>query len=172
MAKEDITIRTAKLEDASRILQIQQEVIAEGDFLTTDSSEFFKTVEQQKDWIDKILQNNRETILVAETQKKIVGWLVFLSPGRIKLSHTGSFGMMIQKDFRGKGIGKLLIKGILEWAKLNPFIEKVSLGVFSTNESAIALYKKMGFIEEGRKIREFKKNDNEYIDDILMYKFV
>src|SRR5690625_1204541 len=98
LVKEDIKIRTAELEDDARILQIQEEVIAEEDFLTTDSREIFKTVEQQRDKIKKILQNDREIILVAEIQNEIVGWLVFLSPGRIRLSHTGSFGMMIQKD--------------------------------------------------------------------------
>lgn len=46
------------------------------------------------------------------------------------------------------------------------------LGVFSTNHRAISLYKKMGFLEEGRKIFEFKLNDGEYIDDVIMYKFV
>ncbi len=30
----------------------------------------------------------------------------------------------------------------------------------------------MGFIEEGRKIKEIKLSENEYIDDILMYKMV
>jgi len=44
--------------------------------------------------------------------------------------------------------------------------------VFSTNKRAIALYKKMGFIEEGRKIKEFKMDNNEYVDDVLMYKLV
>jgi RimJ/RimL family protein N-acetyltransferase len=60
----------------------------------------------------------------------------------------------------------------LAWAEQHPSIEKVSLGVFSTNERAITLYKKMGFIEEGRKIKEFKMSDDEYIDDVLMYKLV
>jgi len=169
--KEDIVIRTAKLEDALSILHIQKEVVSEGNFLTTVSEEFNKTVEQQRDWIDKILQNDKESMLIAETPKEIVGWIVFLSPNRIKLSHTGSIGMMIKKDFRSMGIGKLLMKGMLDWAEQNPFIEKVSLGVFSTNERAIALYKSMGFIKEGRKVKEFKIND-EYIDDILMYKLV
>lgn len=31
---------------------------------------------------------------------------------------------------------------------------------------------KMGFIKEGRKIKEFKMDENEYVDDILMYKLV
>jgi len=169
--KEDIVIRTVKSKNASSIFHIQKEVVSEGNFLTTASEEFNKTVEQQRDWIEKILQNDKEIMLVAETPKEIVGWIVFLSQNRIRLSHTGSIGMMIKKDFRSMGIGKLLMKGMLDWAEQNPFIEKVSLGVFSTNERAIALYKSMGFIEEGRKIKEFKIND-EYIDDILMYKLV
>jgi len=53
-----------------------------------------------------------------------------------------------------------------------PAYEKVCLGVFSTNEWAVALYKKMGFIEEGRKFKEFKLDNGDYVDDILMYQFV
>lgn len=172
MLKENIVVRKANLEDASRILQIQKDVVEEGVFLTTSPDEFDKTVAQQRDWMGKILDNDKETMLVAETSQGIVGWIVFLSPNRTKLSHTGSFGMMIDKGFRDKGIGKLLIKRLLDWAELNPLIEKVSLGVFSINKRAIALYKKMEFIEEGRKIKEFKMDNGEYVDDILMYKLV
>jgi len=172
LVKGNIVIRTAKTEDAARILQIQKEVVAEKIYLATASEEFDKTVEQQRDWMEKILTNNRETMLVAETPNQIVGWLVFRSPDRVRLSHTGSIGMMIDKESRNMGIGKLLIKGILDWATLNPLIEKVCLGVFSTNERTVALYKKMGFIEEGRKIKEFKLDHGEYVDDILMYRLV
>ncbi len=70
------------------------------------------------------------------------------------------------------GIGKELIEALLDWAEANPLIEKVSLGVFSTNHRAISLYKRLGFIEEGRKIKEFKMSENEYVDDIIMYKLV
>lgn len=170
--KEDIVIREVKLDDALAILKIQKEVVSEEDFLITVSEEFNKTLEQQNEWIENILQNDKETMLVAEISNEIVGWIVFISPNRIRLFHTGSIGMMIKKDYRSMGIGKLLMKGMLEWAGQNPFIEKVSLGVFSTNERAIALYKGMGFIEEGRKIKEIKMDSNEYVDDILMYKLV
>lgn len=172
MLIENTIIRTAKPDDALSILQIQKDVVAEGTFLTTTPNEFDKTVEQQRNWIENILINDKETILVAETSKGIVGWIVFLSSNRIRLSHTGSFGMMVDKDLRNKGVGKLLIENLLIWAASNPRIEKVSLGVFSTNKSALALYKNMGFIEEGRKIKEYKMANGEYIDDILMYKLV
>ena len=97
---------------------------------------------------------------------------MFQSPHRKRLAHTGTFGMMVLNEYRGLGIGKILLEKIITWAEHNPYIEKISLGVFSTNERAIALYKKMGFVEEGRKINEIKLNDKQYIDDVLMYKMV
>ena len=75
---------------------------------------------------------------------------------------------MISKNYRGMGIGKMLLKELIGWAEKNPLIEKVCLGGFSTNHRAISLYKSMGFIEEGRKVKEFKIDENEYVDDILM----
>ncbi len=119
------------------------------------------------------IEDENETIMIAEKDTEVVGWIVFeVNQNRKRLSHTGSFGMMIKKSYREMGIGKMLLKALLEWAENNPLIEKVSLGVFSTNHRAIALYKRMGFIEEGRKMNEFKFNENEYVDDILMYKLV
>jgi len=166
-------IRTGKLEDAEAILSIENAVISERDYLITLYEELSETsVEQKREWIQELLENKKETLLVAELNSQVVGWIAFYSQKRKRLSHTGSFTMMIGKKFRGMGIGKMLVKALLEWSKKNPLIEKVSLGVFSTNYRAISLYKDMGFIEEGRKIREFKLNDKEYVDDILMYKFV
>ncbi|AYV66485.1 MULTISPECIES: GNAT family N-acetyltransferase [Niallia] len=166
-------IRHAKLEDAEAIFAIQQSVIAEEDYLITTIEEFNQTLEDQQAWVAKILHHNeRETILIAEETNKVIGFIVFQTKNRQRLNHTGSLGMMISKKHRSKGIGKLLIKALLAWAKENPLIEKVSLGVFSTNTRAISLYTCMGFIEEGRKIKEIKLSENEYIDDILMYKMV
>ena len=169
---KNIKIRLANQEDARSMLDIQKTVLAEGQFLMTTLDEFNQTISGQKLWIQSKLNNERETILVAEVKECIVGWLVFQSPKRKRLAHTGSFGMMVAKEYRGQGIGKLLLKELLNWAEQNPFIEKVSLGVFSTNTPAIFLYKQMGFVEEGRKINEVKVNDDEYADDVLMYKSV
>lgn len=170
--KEDVIIRSVKMEDAATVLNIQSEVVSEGAFLIHVSEEFNRTFEQTRESIQKILENDKEIMLVAEINDEVVGWIVFFSQNRKRLSHTGSFTMMLSKSYRGMGIGKMLVKALLDWAEKNPLIEKLSLGVFSTNHKAISLYKSMGFVEEGRKIKEFKLNDKEYIDDILMYKFV
>jgi ribosomal protein S18 acetylase RimI-like enzyme len=37
---------------------------------------------------------------------------------------------------------------------------------------AMGLYRKLGFVEEGRRPRELKLGPEHYIDEILMYRFV
>lgn len=167
-----IIVRSGQLDDAKALLDIQKEVVLEKEYLITVIEEFQNTTVEQRDWIRKIIKNEREKIIVAEVEGNIVGFIVFQSSNRKRLLHNGSLGMMIYKDYRGLGIGRLLIKELLIWAGKNPLIEKVSLGVFSTNRRAISLYKSMGFKEEGRKKKEIKLSENEYVDDVLMYKLV
>ena len=68
------------------------------------------------------------------------------------------------------GIGRILIKGLLDWGKENKINKKISLYVFSTNKNAIALYKKMGFKIEGRFRRDMIIN-GKYVDSVAMYKY-
>jgi len=172
VTEKEYLIRHGEWIDAEAILKIQRTVIAEGDYLITLAEEFNHTLEAQQHWINNILRNERETLLVAEIDGELIGFLVFQSPERKRLHHTGSFSIMITNEYRNKGIGKKLLEVLLQWAERNPVIEKVNLGVFSTNYQAISLYKRMGFVEEGRKLNEFKIAENEYVDDILMYKLV
>ncbi|MBP0725365.1 GNAT family N-acetyltransferase [Bacillus sp. RG28] len=174
-SKNNVTykIRTGTVEDAEAILDIENDVISEGEYFIAESDELEQTpIQKQRDWVQSNLENERETLIVAEMNGVVVGWIVFRSNNKKRLLHTGSITMLIRKNYRGLGIGTMLLEALLGWAEENPYIEKVSLGVFSTNHRAISLYKKMGFLEEGRKINEFKFNDNEYMDDILMYKLV
>lgn len=167
-----VNLRRGNINDAKAVLELQKEVLLESEFMISVIEEFEETTEQIKNWIEKILENDKENLIVAESKEKIVGLIVFRSKSTKRLSHTGNFTTMVKKEYRNQGIGKLLIKELLNWAESNPLLEKVSLGVLSTNQRAIELYKSMGFIEEGRKIKEVKLSDDLYVDDILMYKLV
>ncbi|ASK60782.1 GNAT family N-acetyltransferase [Virgibacillus phasianinus] len=169
---EQVSIRKAELADAQVVLNIQWQTILENDYLITVPEEFNQTIPQQRDWIQKLLDNKRETMMVAEVDSIVVGWIVFQTRNPKRLAHAGTFGMMIAQEYRGIGIGKMLINALLDWAEKNPLIEKVSLWVISTNQRAIALYESFGFKEEGRKVREIKLDKTKYADVILMYRFV
>ena len=162
-------IRLAQQEDAERLLEIYQNLLKEQQYLITTVNEFFQTVEGLKVWIRLKLENKRETILVAEEEGNVVGWLVLQSQNRERLAHIGIISMMVERAYRCRGIGTALLGSLLLWAEENPFIEKVSGSILSTNNSAITLYNKLGFSIEGQKIDEVKI-DNTYIDEILLYK--
>ena len=67
------------------------------------------------------------------------------------------YHMYVDKEYRRLGIGKKLIKKIIEQAKKTE-TKIISLNVVAGNKVAISLYSKMGFIQEkqGQNIRLIK----------------
>jgi RimJ/RimL family protein N-acetyltransferase len=61
---------------------------------------------------------------------------------------------------------------LLNWAEANPVIEKICLEVFATNENAIRLYKKFGFVEQGLGSKDVKRGPGQYVDVLSMCRFV
>lgn len=94
-------------------------------------------------------QADNAILLVADLDGKIVGNLSFRVGPTKKFSHAGEFGVQILKDCWNLGIGTELIKYLINWAKENKSIYKISLRVRSDNQNAIHVYKKLGFKEEG-----------------------
>ncbi|MBB6450231.1 RimJ/RimL family protein N-acetyltransferase [Geomicrobium halophilum] len=165
-------IRRAVVEDAEQLLTLSQSIIEEGNYMVTSPGELNITVDEEKQWIGEHIDSPGFAIFVAEIDTKIVGFINFQNGSRKNIEHSGSFGMSVEKYTRELGIGQSLIRVLLEWAQNNSLIEKVGLSVFADNHRAIQIYKKFGFEVEGRRKKEIKKSDGQYIDDILMYRFV
>jgi len=144
-------------------------LFASTDQLLNTVEEYKITVEDEKTWINSFSQNPSAIALIAEMNKEIVGFLFFISQAKKKNSHTGEFGVNVHPDYQARGVGRALIATLLNWAKENSRIEKVFLNVFATNINAIALYKSMGFIEEGRHVKAIKQFTGEYVDIVQMY---
>ena len=53
------------------------------------------------------------------------------------------------------------------WAR-DQGLHKLSLEVFAHNAAAIALYRKCGFMEEGRRVRQYRRASGELWDSIVM----
>lgn len=101
---------------------------------------------------------------------RVVGWCDISGSKNPRMQHRGGLGMGLLAEYRGKGWGTKLMIAALAKAKVIG-IEKVELSVYTTNAPAIALYRKMGFEEEGT-IKMFRKLDNQYFDCLQMAKFL
>ncbi|MGG2014695.1 N-acetyltransferase family protein [Bacillus sp. S10(2024)] len=162
-----LRIREATESDAVEILYIRKSIISQNKFFIPTSEEFHVDVEAQK---KKTITNSQQggVTFVAEDGRRIVGFLVFTRNSMKRLNHTGSFGMGILEDYRNRGVGTKLLSQLIDWTKTQEGLEKICLGVFSTNERAINVYEKIGFKEEGREKGQIKFEDGGYADNVRM----
>ena len=85
---------------------------------------------------------------VAIIDGKIIGWCDISALDRSFFAHIGSLGIGVLAPYRGQGVGKALMKTVLQKAKLKG-LTRIELTVREHNLPAIALYKKLGFEQEG-----------------------
>ncbi len=164
----EVITRSANLADAVAISDLARAVLKEEIYNLTSFEEFKVTDEEQIRRIDSYLKNPNHLLLVAEIDSKIIGQLDFTNGRRKRTAHTGELGMSVASIYRNDGIGALLLKVLIDWAKTTKQIEKIDLCVHANNDRAIALYKKMGFVVEGVRRYDLKYGENEYVDTIVM----
>jgi RimJ/RimL family protein N-acetyltransferase len=90
---------------------------------------------------------------------------LYLSQYR-KFAHQSLFAIIVDKKFRGKGVGTALMKDLIDLAKNSFKLEILHLEVYKGNP-AINLYKRLGFKEYGVH-QQFLKENGRYWDKILM----
>ena len=61
----------------------------------------------------------------------------------------------------------LLAAGI-EWSRQRD-LHKLVLDVFPHNVAAIALYRKFGFVQEGRRAKQYRRANGEFWDSLNLY---
>jgi RimJ/RimL family protein N-acetyltransferase len=169
---QQLVLRTAHPDDAEAMLAYVRGVVEETDFFVIDTDELPPTVEEERIWIQDHLDHPGKILLLAEMQSCIIGNVRLESGPYRRIAHRGNLSMAVVKEWRCRGVGSALLRAILEWAELSSFIEKVCLEVCATNSAAIGLYEKLGFIEEGRRGKDIKRGPDDYVDTVMMHRFV
>jgi RimJ/RimL family protein N-acetyltransferase len=81
-------------------------------------------------------------------------------------AHVGSLGMGLLATHRGQGLGRRLLTLAIDRTRERE-LECIELSVLHDNDAARALYERLGFQIEGRRIRDWRR-DGVYRDSILM----
>jgi RimJ/RimL family protein N-acetyltransferase len=170
-------VRSAEPGDAPAMVVLNEHMHENNLFKLTERGEMDRDGPQEAEWIAEHLANPYHLMLVAADAPEIgvgtlLGRIAFRNGNRRKLAHHGTFGIGVRADWRGTGVGTALIAGLLDWAAASPAIEKVCLGYFARNVGAGALYRRMGFVQEGVSARHFKIGPGLYDDDVTMAMFV
>lgn len=164
-------IRRSVESDAQSILSFLPKTHLESDFLNYLPGEFDFTLEQEREF----LRNHRETpghiALIAEIEDQVVGTAGARVIGLRRYRHQCELGIVVAKAHWGRGVGRKLMETLIHWGKSEGF-RKMGLRVFAHNDRAIALYRTLGFVDEGRLVGDALAGDGTYVDTILMSKFL
>jgi RimJ/RimL family protein N-acetyltransferase len=160
-------IRFAGPDDAAAITELVNEVGSERRHVLRERATW--TLEEERATL-ATADGTYSVFLVVEVDGRLSG-LLDIARGRWpKNAHVAELGMSCRAELRRHGIGTALLTEALEWAR-SVGVRKVNLEVFATNAPAIALYRSMGFEEEGRRHREFLI-EGELVDGILMARWL
>ena len=135
-----IHLRAATEIDQPEILAIYNEAVL-NTTATFDTEP--RSMDAKMEWFRRHKKNH--PILVAEINKKIIGW-ASLSPwsDRCAYETTVEVSVYIDKDFRGQGIGSSLLERITiegQKAKNHTVLSRIS----SDNLASIYIHKKAGY---------------------------
>ena len=107
--------------------------------------------------------------LVADIDGEVVGNLTLhaVQSSSPRRRHAGALGMAVRDDWHGRGVGTALMRACVDLADNWLNLHRLELDVFVDNEPAIRLYKKFGFVTEGRLV-DYAFREGQYADVFIM----
>ncbi|MBM3787974.1 MAG: GNAT family N-acetyltransferase [Acidobacteria bacterium] len=163
-----IVVRKASPADAAGIVAVLETVAAERIYSAIDT---VWTVQQEARYLASL--SPREAFHVAAGPDGLIAGFQSLdlwSSILPSMSHVGQVGTFLLPDWRGRGIGRLLWRDTLDFAK-DAGYRKLAIQVRASNTVAQAFYSALGFKECGRLTRQVIVDGIED-DEILMELFV
>jgi phosphinothricin acetyltransferase len=169
MAASGFRVRVATAADADAICRIYNQGIE--DRVATLETEL-RTPDERRQWL--AARGPRHPVIVAETTtepRHALGWgsLNAFNP-REAYRFVADFSIYVEREWRGKGVGAVILTRLIELAREHGF-HKMVLSAFPSNAPGVALYTRLGFRTVGI-YREQGLLDGRWVDTIIMEKLL
>lgn len=132
-------------EDAAELVAIRDEVAAEGELMAAIPGE--RSVLEESLALANLAAGGGLSVTL-EVEGRVAGQLMVERRRGPYEQHRGELSISIRAGCRGEGLGRALMDTAVDWARAVG-LRKLTLGVFPGNAGAIALYRSVGFVEEG-----------------------
>lgn len=161
-------LRNGTAADGKAVLDIFNLTHEQTDWLLSCSDENSFDAQQEAAFLQAKTDSRDEIEILAEIDGKLVGTAGIGRVGtKDKVKHRAEFGISVDKDFWGMGIGHALTRACIECAKEVGYVQ-MELEVVAQNERAIALYESEGFVEYGRNPKGFRSRFSGWQELVLM----
>ncbi|WP_026668385.1 GNAT family N-acetyltransferase [Butyrivibrio sp. AE2005] len=161
-------LRNGEYADGEAVFVNFNETHAETDYLLSYPDENSFDAQQEAEFLKEKTESPNEIEIVAVVDGVVAGTAGIEAVGaKYKLKHRAELGIAILKEYWGLGLGKALMEACIECAKEAGYTQ-LELNAVAENERAVALYKKMGFVEYGRNPRGFNSRVSGYQEVVYM----
>jgi ribosomal protein S18 acetylase RimI-like enzyme len=168
--KELVFIRPGA-EYSEAVVDFIATVNAESPFLGRDLRDKMLSVEEMRENLDRKLEAKRETFFLGLIDGEIaVECSVHPINNRARFAHRSIFGLVVLKKYWGIGIGRIAVTKCIELSKKHGY-EQLELHTTASNETALGLYKSLGFEICGTMKNAMKYADGSYADEYVMVKY-
>jgi phosphinothricin acetyltransferase len=157
-----LAIRQATRADLGQITEIYNDAIQK---TTATFDTELKTLEEQESWFAN--HDASHPILIAEQDGLVTGWASLSQwSDRCAYCDTAEISLYVKEEYRGKGIGKELMKAIIQEGK-KAGLHTVIARIAGSNKISADLCKSFGFQYIGT-MREVGKKFGQLLDVHLM----
>ena len=161
-------LRNGIAQDGQAVLDVFIQVHSQTDYLLTYPDEVTFTADEEAEFLQKKSDSENEIEILAEVDGRLVGTAgIQQKSPKVKLRHRCDFGISVDKEYWGLGIGRALTDACIECARKAGY-EQIELEVAADNDRAVKLYQKVGFVEFGRNPRNFKSRLTGYQEVVYM----
>ncbi|MBC7461433.1 MAG: GNAT family N-acetyltransferase [Thermoleophilia bacterium] len=164
-ARAGVIIRATRLDDLDAI----HETLMDPGVIPTTLQVPFTSIEARRDWLAASLRNRLDRSLVAEAIDggEVVGNLGLMVAAAPRRRHVADLGMSVRDAWQGRGVGTALLAAACDVADNWLQLRRIELEVYPDNLAGLALYRRFGFVEEGRRIGDSFRNGT-YADTLVM----
>jgi len=162
---KQVVIRKADESEFDVIWPIFREVVNRGDTYNYNPN-------TTKEEAFSIWMSKSNTTYIAQHGDEPVGTYILRANQSGLGSHVANAGYMVTAAARGLGIGRAMCEHSLDEARRAGFLAMQFNLVVSTNEAAVALWKKMGFSIVGTLPLVFRHKELGLVDAFVMHRFL
>lgn len=163
-----LVIRTARRADGPALAETWRQIIPTTQMVLTSPGEFTLSDEEESSLLESWAAHPCSTMIAAFDQDRPVGMLGLVASKHRRNAHVVDLGMALRIECRGQGLGTAMMAAAIDYAVANPWIERITLGVWSHNDPGRRLYARFGFVPEGYRVGQGRLADGTVIDEILM----
>jgi RimJ/RimL family protein N-acetyltransferase len=159
-------LRIAGPDDAAALMKLKQRLDEETSFMLLEPDERDTSTQTLARHLEDVSQSENSVVIVAGQHGELVGYVELVGGTFRRNRSTTHLIIGVLADASGQGVGSSLLEEAKRWAAARG-LHRIELNVMAHNHRAIALYQRIGFVHEGRRMGCLQI-DGEFLDELYM----